>query len=103
VRFIADHIAVLYLGKIVEMGSCEEIFSSPQHPYTKMLLKSVPRIGEPLAYEAVKGDLPSPLDPPPGCAFQTRCQFADQKCREEEPQLVKLKQLVACHHSGGSL
>jgi dipeptide transport system ATP-binding protein len=98
VRFIADHVAVLYLGKIVEMGTREDIFNRPRHPYTQMLLRSVPRIGEPLMQEFAKGDLPSPLKPPPGCAFQTRCPIAEDRCRTTEPALLSRSEIqVACH------
>lgn len=103
VRHISDRIAVMYLGKIVEAAATEELFASPRHPYTKALLSSVPvadpdleRVRERII---LRGDLPSPMKPPPGCAFQTRCEHAWDRCRTEAPGLVACDKghLSACH------
>jgi len=100
VRNIADRVAVMYLGKIVEIGSTEEIFARPRHHYTRALLASVlvPGAGLP-EEEMLSGELPSALDPPSGCRFRTRCQAATSKCAESEPQLENVigGTTVACH------
>lgn len=101
VRFIAHRIVVLYLGQIVEMASKDDLFSKPLHPYTQLLLKSTPRIagGAPLAPLEKMGELPSPLNPPPGCAFASRCPHATDLCIEKNPVLRSLGGAqVACHH-----
>ena len=100
VRHMADRIAVMYLGRIVELGGGRELFRSPRHPYTKMLLEAVPDVstrGRPDA--EIAGEIPSPIDPPPGCAFHPRCPLAFDRCRREVPPLVDG---VACHavHTG---
>ncbi len=89
VRYIADEIAVLYLGKIVEMGSAARIFEQPSHPYTRFLLSSMPDSkGASLDYAAqVQGEIPSPLNPPAGCGFVTRCPFAQEQCHKQMPEL----------------
>jgi peptide/nickel transport system ATP-binding protein len=101
VRYISDRIAVMYLGKLVEVGPTEAVFESPLHPYTRALLASVP-IPEPRQRQwrfVLEGAVPSPANPPPGCRFHTRCSSARDICREEEPQLrqVALDRWVACH------
>ena len=97
VEHIADEVMVMYLGKVVEYGSKEDIFANPQHPYTRALLSSTPRINPEHRIERIrlKGELPSPLDPPTGCAFNSRCQFAQDRCRTETPDLMD--GIVACH------
>jgi len=91
VKFISDRVAVIYLGRLVEIGKKTEIFSSPLHPYTKALISSVPKIpkdGKPIKrYETLKGEIPSPIDLPSGCRFRSRCPIAIDKCSMEEPQL----------------
>ncbi|WP_456840570.1 ABC transporter ATP-binding protein [Bradyrhizobium sp. USDA 4486] len=100
VRHISDRVAVMYLGKIVEIASRSSIFSAPLHPYTRALISSVPapRPRQTRKAAPVKGDVPSPINPPSGCRFHTRCPLAIDRCRVEEPLLRELgKHLVACH------
>ncbi|MFO1324122.1 MAG: oligopeptide/dipeptide ABC transporter ATP-binding protein [Burkholderiales bacterium] len=88
VHHIADRVGVMYLGRIVELAPTRELFAQPQHPYTRMLLDAVPDLemtGE--ARTAVAGEVPNPLDPPPGCAFHPRCPLANDRCRRETPSL----------------
>ena len=102
VRHICDRIAVMYLGKIVEIGDEEGVYDNTGHPYTQALLASTPAVDPALRRQrlAVKGELPSPLDPPPGCAFHRRCPYATELCARERPELEPLEdRLVACHHA----
>ncbi|MES2711945.1 MAG: oligopeptide/dipeptide ABC transporter ATP-binding protein [Pseudomonadota bacterium] len=92
VRHIADRVAVMYLGRIVEEGTTQAIFNAPRHPYTRALLAAVPGQGGGAA--PLEGDVPSPSDPPPGCHFHTRCPFAEARCRVDDPALGDG---VACH------
>lgn len=104
VRHIADHVAVLYLGRLMEVAPADEIFTAPRHPYTQALLAAVPRIGQGRRARgtALKGEVPSPLDPPPGCVFHPRCPRATEICSIERPALLpapgRPRQLAACHH-----
>lgn len=104
VRHISDRVAVMYLGKIVEIGEAETIYRSPAHPYTQALLSAIPDGGDgPTERIRLKGDLPSPAAPPDGCNFHTRCWKAEPICVEEEPLLaIPAGQLhpSACHFSG---
>ena len=100
-RYICDRIGVMYLGKIVETGHTEEVIKSPSHPYTEALLAAVP-VPDPLARRTevvIKGEVPSPINIPPGCRFNTRCPYAERICREEEPKMraVGENKYVACH------
>ncbi|MFE9309844.1 ABC transporter ATP-binding protein [Streptomyces sp. NPDC006706] len=105
VRHVSDRIAVMYLGKIVELADRESLYKAPMHPYTKALMSAVP-IPDPSRKSAkserilLKGDVPSPIAPPSGCRFHTRCWKATEICRTTEPPLKELKpgQQVACHH-----
>ena len=100
VRHIATRLAVMYLGRFVETGEAAEIFERPRHPYTRALLAAVPvPVPRARAREAVlAGDVPSPLAPPPGCHFHTRCPHAVDRCRAEEPRLEAAGSgMVACH------
>lgn len=102
VEHVSHRIAVMYLGRIVEIGARRQIFSNPQHPYTEALLSAVP-VANPAARRreriVLKGDVPSPIDPPPGCHFQTRCPLATEVCRRVAPKLVKTgsDHMAACH------
>lgn len=107
VRHIADRIIVMYLGKIVEVGDTESIFENPQHPYTKALLSAIP-VPDPRKKAQrifLRGDVPSPIDPPTGCRFHTRCPFATDYCRTEQPVLEQKDtetegfHNVACHYA----
>jgi peptide/nickel transport system ATP-binding protein len=99
-RVVADRIAVMYLGRIVEVGPADKISSSPFHPYTKALLASVPRPG--LRHVPLRGEPASPLRPPPGCAFHPRCDVAVASCKEHNPAAVALgRYQVACVHADG--
>jgi oligopeptide transport system ATP-binding protein len=108
VRYISDRVAVMYLGRLVEVADTDDLYRAPRHPYTQALLESLPlpdprRRGRPAPLE---GDVPSPRNPPPGCHFHTRCKYAIEQCRTEAPQLIALStkatHAVACHlvHSG---
>ena len=101
VHAVSDEIGVMYLGKIVEYGGAEVITASPAHPYTRGLLDSVPVPDPhlPLPATELRGEIPSPLSPPSGCRFRTRCPFAQDRCAGEVPELRRIDtgQLVACH------
>ena len=103
IKHICDTVAVMYLGKIVETGSAQEVYGDPQHPYTEALLSSVP-VANPTGRHQRKrvilsGEIPSSTTPPSGCNFHTRCPLAEQQCKEKSPELRRLSdgRLVACH------
>ena len=102
-RHVTDRVAVMYLGRVVELGTTAEIFDNPQHPYTRSLILSAPS-PDPTKQRttlALDGDPPSPLDIPAGCRFQTRCAYRTEKCLTDDPQLIQLgdARRIACHHS----
>ncbi len=99
VRYLSDRIAVLYLGRIVEIGPAEAVFDGPHHPYTEALLSAAPILGEPgRARIRLSGEVPSPLAPPPGCAFSTRCpRKIGAVCDESEPELTGGEHAIRCH------
>ncbi len=101
VAHICDHVAVMYLGRLVETAPTRQLFAAPRHPYTKALLSAIPSLDPDNRGTAQKleGEIPSPTNPPPGCKFQTRCPFAIDRCRTEEPELEHLgrEHDVACH------
>nr|WP_035001338.1 dipeptide ABC transporter ATP-binding protein [Bhargavaea cecembensis] len=104
VRHISDRVIVMYLGKIMEIGDKHSIFDNPKHPYTKALLSAIP-VPDPereREHIVLRGDVPSPIDPPTGCRFHTRCPFAQEKCRVDVPELkthdgMKQSHEAACH------
>ncbi|MBR4862796.1 MAG: ATP-binding cassette domain-containing protein [Firmicutes bacterium] len=101
VEYISDRVAIMYLGRIVEIAKTEEVFKNPHHPYTKALLESIPQIGEKdlVKKDLLEGDIPSPINPPSGCTFHTRCPYAQEICSKECPQMRDLNEnhKVACH------
>ena len=98
VRHVADRVAVMYLGRIVEQGPAEAVLSTPKHPYTRALLAAVP--GHGAKAPPIEGDVPSPIAPPPGCRFHTRCPFAEDICRTTVPALAAAPHAAACHLDG---
>jgi oligopeptide/dipeptide ABC transporter ATP-binding protein len=101
VAHVCDHVAVMYLGRLVETAPTRELFVAPRHPYTKALLSAIPSLDPDDRGRAQKleGEIPSPTNPPPGCKFQTRCPFAIDICRRDEPRLEQSgrEHDVACH------
>lgn len=103
VRHVADRIAVMYLGRIVEIGPAARVHAAPRHPYARALLDSVPKLrldATAVSFRPIEGELPSPLSPPEGCAFHPRCPRASDLCRRERPALVGGEDgaALACHH-----
>lgn len=101
VRYLSDRVAVMYLGKIVELASAEALFAAPRHPYTEALLSAVPLPNPELKVDQIilEGDVPSPLNPPTGCRFHPRCRYAQDICRQDEPEtrVMGANHQVACH------
>lgn len=101
VRYLSDKIAVMHLGKIVELAESEELFKHPEHPYTDALMSAIllPDPGTSFPEARARGEIPSPVNPPSGCRFHTRCPYAVDRCKTEEPQLAEIrpKHFVACH------
>jgi oligopeptide transport system ATP-binding protein len=104
VEHVSDRLAVMYLGKIVELADSVEIYQTPLHPYTQALLSASPIPDPTLKRDRIilKGDVPSPIDPPHGCRFHTRCLYAEDICSQQEPELKEAKKnhLAACHFAG---
>ena len=101
VKHIADRIAVMYLGKIVETATTDELFRNPRHPYTRALLSAVP-LPDPTAVREralLEGDIPSAMNPPPGCRFHTRCRFVRDSCRRDEPALADVMDQGGNNHA----
>jgi oligopeptide/dipeptide ABC transporter ATP-binding protein len=103
ISYMCDHVAVMYLGKVMELGERSAVYSSPRHPYTHALMEAIP-IPEPDARRnrlVLGGEIASPIDPPRGCVFHSRCPYATALCREKEPELreVDKERLVACHYA----
>ena len=104
IEHICDRVAVMYLGKIVEIGAKDDIFNNPQHPYTKALLSAIPKVGQRDRSDRIiiQGDIPSPVNPPVGCHFHTRCPYATENCKNDPPMIdLGNGHLVACHLCGG--
>lgn len=100
IEHICDRVAIMYLGKVVEIGTKEDIFNNPQHPYTKALLSAIPQVGKRDRSDRIilQGDIPSPVDPPAGCRFHTRCPYAMEECKTEAPTVdLGNGHSVACH------
>jgi peptide/nickel transport system ATP-binding protein len=103
VKHVSDRVAVMYLGKLCELAPPDVLYHRPAHPYTEALLGSIPEpdptVGAHKISARLSGDLPSPINPPSGCRFRTRCPYAQDRCAEEEPQIRELTpgQFVACH------
>jgi peptide/nickel transport system ATP-binding protein len=106
VKHVSDRIAIMYLGRLMEVGGADQIYARPRHPYTRALIAAVPepdpaRRGRPRTM--LSGDVPSPIDPPSGCVFHTRCPHAEDRCRRERPELRdviasdRARHQVACH------
>ena len=103
VRHISDRVAIMYLGRIVELANAAELFANPNHPYTQALLAEIPTVTRRRrAFQPIKGEIPSPLAPPPGCTFHPRCPLAKPICREQAPALREISpgRLSACHLNG---
>ncbi len=103
IEHICDRIAIMYLGKIVEIGTKDDIFKSTAHPYTKALLSAIPMVGKKKTERIIlEGDIPSPVNPPSGCRFHTRCPYATERCASEVPELKDLggEHKAACHLAG---
>jgi peptide/nickel transport system ATP-binding protein len=102
VEHLSDRVVIMYLGRVVEVATTEALFAAPRHPYTQALLAEVPRIdSRRRRFEPVRGEIPSPLDPPTGCHFHPRCTLAVDRCSQEQPTLREIEiendRLVACH------
>ena len=103
VKYISDRICVMYLGSVVELAETEQLFARPLHPYTQALLAAIPEAGEEDQEEGklLEGDIPSPVNPPAGCKFHTRCEYCTEECKKTAPPLSEAEpgHFVACHHA----
>ena len=104
IEYICDRVVVMYLGKVVELASSEQLFASPMHPYTQALLSAVPQVRPSGKTERIplEGDIPSPANPPSGCYFHGRCRYCTKECETKAPALRDMGDghLVACHRYG---
>ncbi|MGI5976523.1 MAG: ABC transporter ATP-binding protein [Candidatus Limivicinus sp.] len=102
VRFLSDRVCIMFLGKLCEMGPTAEVYAHPMHPYTRFLLSAIPKPDPRTRTEQTElltDELPSPIDPPSGCRFHTRCPYATERCREEEPVMHSVDgRMLACHY-----
>jgi peptide/nickel transport system ATP-binding protein len=101
VRHVADRVVIMYLGQVVEVAPADPLFAAPRHPYTRALLLEAPRLERRRAFEPIRGEIPSPLNPPSGCYFHPRCPMATDRCRVEKPSLRPMgeRRRSACHHA----
>src|SRR5690606_19735214 len=100
VHHLSDRVAIMYLGRVVELAPTVELFATPNHPYTQALLKQVTKLDDRRQkYTVIKGEIPSPLSPPSGCHFHPRCPFATERCKQEAPALREIApgRMSACH------
>ena len=99
VRHVSDQVVVMYLGRLVELANKQDLFATPQHPYTKMLLDAIPKMHDTgRARTPVQGEVPNPLNPPTGCTFHPRCPHVNERCKAERPALLELRGVkIACH------
>ena len=103
---VPARVAVMYLGRILELSPTEELFAAPNHPYTQALLAEVPRIeARKKTFASVIGEIPSPLNPPSGCHFHPRCPYAGPRCRTERPLMneIATRRFAACHLNDGGV
>ena len=102
VKHVSDQVAVMYLGEIIEISDATEIYKLPRHPYTKALISAIPMPDPTKQRDRIilVGDVPSPINPPTGCRFHTRCQYARENCKQYKPDLEQVSDSssVACHH-----
>ena len=106
VRHVSDRILIMYLGRVIESGPTRAIFEAPQHPYTKALLENVPKLeAKKRSFATITGEIPSPINPPPGCHFHPRCPMAGPRCSREKPKevIVSDGRMVACHLADGGV
>ncbi len=106
VKYISDRIGVMYLGNIVELATSKELFEHPRHPYTEALMSAIPTtdMDSTREMQVLEGDIPSPVDPPKGCKFHTRCKYCTEICEHMIPQWTEISpdHFVACHHILGA-
>ena len=102
VKYISDRIGVMYLGNIVELADAQELFDHPYHPYTEALMNAIPTtdVDSGREIQILEGDIPSPVNPPAGCKFHTRCKYCTEICKHQIPQWREISpnHFVACHH-----
>ena len=102
IRYVSDRIGVMYLGRLVELSKSKDLFEHPLHPYTRALLSAIPTVdGKAGPAIELQGELPSPMNPPTGCTFHTRCQYCTEICMKQEPEWEELREghMIACHHA----